>query len=73
MSQKNEAIFPLTARVINIDPLVSGKHAGATRLIVMGRRRPTIGRPAPAPSTGSIVMNTAVRRHGFRRAHEIGN
>ena len=52
-----------TASVINIDPVVSGKHVGIrSSLQEQTRSASTRRRSMPAQPTGSIIMNTAVGR-----------
>src|SRR5215211_8979604 len=58
MNHENEGS---TASVINIDPVVSGKHVGIrSSLQEQTRSASTRRRSMPAQPTGSIIMNTAV-------------
>src|SRR5215211_1189570 len=55
-----EKIYP-TASVINIDPVVSGKHVGIRSSLQEPTRSASARRRSmPAQPTGSIIMNTAV-------------
>src|SRR5215213_6671502 len=52
-----------TASVINIDPVVSGKHVSIRSSLQEHTRSASARRRSmPAQPTGSIIMNTAVRR-----------
>jgi hypothetical protein len=54
-------MMPTTASVINIDPVVSGKHVGIrSSLQEQTRSASARRRSMPDQPTGSIIMNTAV-------------